>query len=122
MDLSEDFGGVFDGLREILRQYQHRLTLKKDVPGDYYLDSTVRRDNGREQFFGAVQTRKNHVSFHLMPVYMFPDLLENISPELSRRMQGKSCFNFKREEPDLLEELSRLTEAAFARMEAERLV
>ena len=37
-----------------------------------------------------------------MPVYMFPDLLDGISPELRRRMQGKSCFNFKKAESALL--------------------
>ena len=44
-----------------------------------------------------------------MPVYMFPDLLKDISPELRKHMQGKSCFNFKKVEPDLFEELSELT-------------
>jgi hypothetical protein len=27
-----------------------------------------------------------------MPVYAWPDLLEDASPELRKRMQGKSCF------------------------------
>ena len=44
-----------------------------------------------------------------MPVYMYPDLLKNISPELKKRMQGKSCFNFKKLEPALFAELAELT-------------
>jgi hypothetical protein len=31
---------------------------------------------------------------------------------LRRRMQGKSCFNFKRPDPDLMAELEALTRAA----------
>jgi hypothetical protein len=44
-----------------------------------------------------------------MPVYMYPELLTDISPELRKRMQGKSCFNFKKVEPGLFEELKDLT-------------
>ena len=44
-----------------------------------------------------------------MPVYVNPKLLNNISPELKRRMQGKSCFNFKKIDESLFEELAVLT-------------
>jgi hypothetical protein len=44
-----------------------------------------------------------------MPVYMYPELLQDISPELKKRMQGKSCFNFKKVEPGLFQELTELT-------------
>jgi hypothetical protein len=62
-----------------------------------------------------VQIKKNYVSFYLMPVYMYPDLLKNISPELKKHMQGKSCFNFKKIEISLFDELTQLTEQAFER-------
>jgi hypothetical protein len=55
------------------------------------------------------------VSYHLMPVYVFPDLLNGISDALKKRMQGKSCFNFKKEEPDLFKELGEITEAGYKR-------
>jgi hypothetical protein len=50
-----------------------------------------------------------------MPVYVFPDLLDSTSPELKKRMQGKSCFNFKTPDPTLFAELALLTERGFAR-------
>ena len=40
---------------------------------------------------------------------MYPELLNDISPALKKRMQGKSCFNFKKVEPELFEELKDLT-------------
>lgn len=40
---------------------------------------------------------------------MYPELLNGISPELKKRMQGKSCFNFKKVEPELFKELAELT-------------
>ncbi len=56
-----------------------------------------------------VQIGKGYVSYHLMPVYGCPKLLDNHSQKLRSRMQGKSCFNFKAEDEELLEELERLT-------------
>jgi hypothetical protein len=63
-------------------------------------------------WFGGVRVCKAYVSYHLMPVYSHPALLEGISTALRHRMQGKSCFNFKRSDPALLAELEALTAAA----------
>jgi hypothetical protein len=60
-------------------------------------------------WFGAVQLKKNYVSYHLMPLNSLPVLADDISPELKKRMQGKSCFNFKTVEPRLEQELEELT-------------
>jgi hypothetical protein len=43
-----------------------------------------------------------YVSFYLMPVYMYPDLVDGISLELTKRKQGKSCFNFETVDDHLL--------------------
>ena len=58
---------------------------------------------------------KRYVSFYLMSVYACPDLLEGMSPELKKRMQGKSCFNFKDVDEKLFKELAKLTKAGAAR-------
>ena len=49
---------------------------------------------------------KNYVSFPLMPVYAFPVLLEGTSNGLKARMQSKSCFNFKKIDTELFEDLA----------------
>ena len=36
-------------------------------------------------------------------------LLDSISDNLRKRMQGKSCFNFSKQDPDLFDELAALT-------------
>lgn len=69
--------------------------------------------NGKPLWFGAVQMRKNYVSYHLMPVYVNPRLLESVSPALKKRMQGKSCFNFNAVDETLFDELAALTQAGF---------
>ncbi len=107
---------VFESLKDILKPYAEKLTVKTDTGDTFYLDAAYSEKWKKEIFFGSVQVKKNYVSFHLMPVYMYPDLLKKISPELKKHMQGKSCFNFKKIETPVFEELSQLTKRGFERL------
>ncbi len=55
-----------------------------------------------------------------MPAYMFPELLAGISPGLKKRMQGKSCFNFKGVDELAFAELANLTRQGFEKFEMEK--
>ena len=106
---------TFALLRDILAAQSKRLIVTVDKPGDYQVASPTMKDRiGRPLFVAAVQTRKNYVSYHLMPVYMRPELLKTLSPRLTKRMQGKSCFNFTTVDPDEAKELSAVTKAGIA--------
>ena len=109
MPAQNDFPVVFEELKNILEPYAKGLTVKADTADTYYLDGPYSEKWKKELFFGSAQIKKNYVSFYLMPVYMYPELLDDVSPELKRHMQGKSCFNFKKVEPDLFRELESLT-------------
>ena len=109
MSTPPDLPLVFEQLKNILKPYSQQLTLKTDTPDAYYLDGPYSEKWKKELFFGSAQIKKDYVSFYLMPVYMYPELLKDISPELKKRMQGKSCFNFKKVEPALFDELAALT-------------
>lgn len=111
MAANSEFPAAFEQLRAILKPYASKLTLKADTPNAYSLDGPYSAKWKKVLFFAAVQIKKNYVSYYLMPVYIYPQLLMNISPELKRRMQGKSCFNFKKVEPKLFAELKELTRA-----------
>lgn len=113
MSPQSEFPLVFEHLKNILKPLEPKLTVTADTPGAYSLDGPYSEKWKKQLFFGSAQIKKNYVSFYLMPVYMFPDLLKDISPELRKRMQGKACFNFKKIEPDLFEELSGLTRKGF---------
>lgn len=67
----------------------------------FYVELPAASPKAKPGFFGAVQTRKSFVSYHLMPVYEDPGLLDGISAALRGRMQGKSCFNFATHDPAL---------------------
>ena len=71
--------------------------------------------NGQKLFFGGLRKGKSYVSFYLFPVYMFPELLKDLPPELKKRMQGKSCFNFKTIDEEQIRGLRELTKRGYER-------
>lgn len=104
---------VFQALRAVLEPYAASLDVKTDDETEWYLNTRHVLKNKQPLFFAAVQIKKAYVSFHLMPVYLQPELLDSISPDLQARMQGKSCFNFKTVDLELLQELTALTRAGY---------
>ncbi|MCW3096274.1 MAG: hypothetical protein JWL77_1892 [Chthonomonadaceae bacterium] len=109
---------TFAGLKAILQLYAPQMVIVKDEPGNFYLDTVYRFKNKKSLFFGAVTIGKSYVSYHLFPLYTCPVLLESLSDGLKERMQGKSCFNFKKVDTELFEELAQLTQAGFERFQS----
>jgi len=110
------FAAAFAVLKPVLARHAKRLSVKTDTPIEYTLltksPSPYPQHKGQPMYFGSVRLGKAYASFHLMPLYMCAVLTESISPALKKRMQGKTCFNFKTEpDPELLAELNRLTES-----------
>lgn len=109
-----DMAATFRALKAILQPLEPDLVKVHDQDDNYYLDTAFIQKNRKPLYFGSVRSGRNRVSFHLMPVYLWPDLLDGVSAELKRRMQGKSCFNFTAPDPDLTE-LRALTNQGFTR-------
>jgi hypothetical protein len=115
-DKKQDFKQAFDGLRKILKPYDGRFRIPKDAPGNYLSESKSLTYEGKPVMFASI-TSKSYVAFHLFPVYVFPDLLQGMSPELKRRMQGKTCWNFKKADEPLFAELALLVASSIKRFE-----
>ena len=122
MQNPEEFAKTFAKLKAILEPYASRMIVVHDTSTNYYLDTPYVMKNKQRVFFAAVRLGKAYVSFHLMPVYAFADLLTGMSPELKKHMQGKSCFNFKAVDEKLFRELAKLTRAGCARFSGKTLV
>ena len=110
---------VVAALRSLIEPFARDLQWKADGTEGFHADTKKPDPKGKAEFFAAAQVKKAAVSFYLMPVYCHPDLLEGITPELKKRMQGKSCFNFKTADPDLFAELRHLVKRSFERYKAE---
>lgn len=104
---------IFEKLKEVLSSFDKGLEIKKNTP-DYYYLNTNKKIKGKAIFFGAVQIRKSYVAYHLYPVYINPELLDDITDSLKKRMQGKSCFNFKKEiTEEQLNEIKKVTQNGY---------
>ena len=109
------FEAVYERLRSILEPYAPRMYVSADTDVWYGLDLAPEAERIPATWFGAVRRGKRYVSYYLMPVYADPRLLDDVSPELKKRMQGKSCFNFTRVDEHLMAELTSLTARSYER-------
>jgi hypothetical protein len=123
--MSTTFAPVFERLRDVLKRHAEGFSVTKDDADHYCLDglvgpATLQAWKGKKKAptipVAWVQVSKSYVSFHLMGVYGQPKLLQDCSPELRSRMQGKSCFNFQTIDDQLFEELEQLTIQSLAGM------
>jgi hypothetical protein len=113
-----DFAGVFAAIKPMFAKHAKHCIVLDDKPGKYALATRyVRAKDGYRLWLGSVEIKKSYVSAHVFPTYMYPELLDTISPELRKHMHGKACFNFKRPEAAIFRELDALITAGYEQME-----
>jgi len=107
-----DLTAVEERLRAIVDAYRDRL-----VAGSVYGLATLTRPGAKaHDFFAFVKPGNTYVSLYLKPVYTWPDLLDDISPALRKRLQGsRTAFSFATVDEALLAELEGLVERAYRR-------
>src|SRR6267142_112793 len=110
-----NFDEVFRKLKAVFKPHEKKMVVAHDTKSMYLLNTRYLMKNKQPLCFGGVRLGKAYVSFYLMSVYASPDLLQTMSPELKKRMQGKSCFNFKEVDEPLFKELAGLTKAGAAK-------
>jgi hypothetical protein len=110
--MAENFEAVFARLRSMMLDAAPGMTIAKDKPGSLELRTpTIDPKTRQPGWFGTVTIKKSYVAYHLMPLYTHPELADDLSSELAKRKQGKTCFNFARSDESLFKELTRLTKA-----------
>jgi hypothetical protein len=116
--MASEFDIVFSSLKEILQKYSGSFTVKPDTATKYGLyaaigPATLKLWGGKMKKpampVAWIETGKAYVSYHLMGIYGNTKLLEGMSKELKSRMQGKTCFNFKKVDENIFQELDTLT-------------
>ena len=122
MPKADEFLLVFRELKRLIQPLAKKMTVLTDTPGAFILEGGYSEKYKKKMWFGGVRAGKAYVSYHLIAVYAFPDLLKDLSPKLRARMQGKSCFNFTKHDAALFRELGRLTKRGFARFRTEKWV
>jgi hypothetical protein len=110
---TDEFAAVARRLGTILDEHSGGLLVSASPGGDV----KVERPPGGQpwDYVAGIRVGKSYVSYYLMPVYAMPALIDEMSPELRRRMQGKACFNFTHVDEPLFAELAQLTATGIAR-------
>ena len=108
-----EFEQLFGRLRSMLEPYGRKMHVSAASAQWYGVDMAPEGQRDPSTWFGATRLGKRYVSYYLMPVYVKPDLLDEISPGLKKRMKGKSCFNFAKVDEPLLAELEALTRRGY---------
>ena len=109
----EEFQELFQRFKSMLAPYGDRMHVSADSAQWFGVDMAPEAERDPSTWFGATRVGKRYVSYYLMPIYVKPDLLDDISPALRKRMQGKSCFNFAKVDELLLAELEALTKRGY---------
>jgi len=118
----KELAAVFQELKQLLDANTENLAVAVNSDTYYLLNTRFIMKNKRPLCFGGVRLGKAYVSYYLMGIYACPEMLAAMSPELKRRMQGKSCFNFKEIDPALFSELKQLTKATATRFRDEKVI
>jgi hypothetical protein len=108
-----EFDRLFRRFRSMLEPYATKMFVSADSAQWFGVDMAPEAERDPTTWFGATRVGKRYVSYYLMPIYVKPDLLDDVSPELKKRMQGKSCFNFAKVDETLLAELEDLTKRGY---------
>ncbi len=110
----ENLDEIFIEIKKILENQSEGLIAREEVIGSkakikkpgyhLYVEEEVSLFGKKPQqtYVAGVIQNKNYVSFHLMPIYSDPELIEDVIPELKKYMKGKSCFNIKKTSENLL--------------------
>lgn len=111
-----DFAALTEELPALMLRAAPGMTVVSQGPEGLSLNAPFAhpRKPKEAMWFGGVRAGKAYVSVHLMPVYSHRALAAGLSPALKKRMQGKSCFNFKAADPALFAELEILIRAGAA--------
>ena len=123
MPVSSEFETVFNRLKTILQKHAENFTVNPETNGSYGLQSkpgpaTLQAWGGKMKKpvmpVAWIEIGKAYVSYHLIGLYTNTALQNRMSKELKSRMQGKTCFNFKKTDETLFKELEQLTALSIA--------
>ena len=101
---------IFDELKKLISRHAPLLVCVQDTVDAYHLYTKYQMKNGQPLYFGGIKINKSFVSYYLMPIYVNPEMLKDIDANLKKHLKGKSCFNFKQLDDDVLTQLQELTD------------
>lgn len=111
--MSDAFPEIFSTLRALMLEAAPGMVVTQDTPTSFTLKTAWLEARTKEPaWFGWIAIKKSYVAYHIMPLYTLPALNDLVPASLEKRRQGKTCFNFKKADTELFDQISKLTQAA----------
>ncbi|MBL9067178.1 MAG: hypothetical protein JNN10_12870 [Sphingopyxis sp.] len=111
--MSDEFPAIFATLRSLMLEAAPGMVVTDDTPTNFTLKTPwIEARTKQPAWFGWIAIKKSYVAYHIMPLYVLAALNDAVPPSLEKRRQGKTCFNFKKADPALFEDLRALTTLA----------
>lgn len=111
--MTDAFPAVFADLRALMMAAAPGMIVTEDTPTQFTMKTSwLEKRTKQPAWFGSIAIKKSYVAYHVMPLYTLPVLNDAVPARLEKHRQGKTCFNFKKVEPVLFDDLRVLTEQA----------
>ncbi|HQI71451.1 MAG TPA: hypothetical protein PLT47_11910, partial [Bacteroidales bacterium] len=108
----------FDRIKNMFQQFVPplRVMMENDERYDLYSAKEVEIKNRsyKEIYFGSVILKPKYTGFYFMPVYLFPEMLNEVPETLKKLQTGKSCFHIKKYDEELFKTIEELMKEGFA--------
>ncbi len=108
---------IFDRLRSMFQQFVPPLAVMMDTSERYDLYSAkeveIKNRSYKEIYFGSVILKPKYTGFYFMPIYLFPEMLNDIPKMLKKLQTGKSCFHIKKFDEEIFYAIENLMKAGF---------
>ena len=112
--MSDEFHSIFAELRDIMLSAAPKMIVTDNTSTSLTLKTSWNEARTKQPaWFGWIAIKKSYVSYHIMPLYYLEALNDAMPSSLEKRRQGKTCFNFKKIDKAIFEDLRQLTKTAF---------
>ena len=110
--MKEPFEPIFARLKSVLGSYSPPMKAVSDSAKRYDLYTTKEVEMfGRKYpslYFAGIKLQKGSVGFYYFPLYMYPEMLADIPPELKKLLKGKTCFHIKKYDEEIFRQVEKV--------------
>jgi hypothetical protein len=110
---------IFEAIKKMMEPYNKKgaLVLHADKPSTANLIShkpvVIEGRKKDETWFVSALVQKGYVGFYYMPIYMYDELKEHLSPELMKCLKGKACFHIKKNDPVMMDQIRKAIKVGY---------
>ncbi len=97
--------------------------IRENMPSGYSeeIDAKFLSFKTGKDWYVALANRKNYISLHLLPIYVYPELRAKFDAADKKSKSGKGCINFKKADDLPLEVIAEIISTTPAAIHAAKL-